>query len=263
VSVYGLPPIDWYAAGIRMLGRTAVECTRDALAATIAGDVAAVVGAETSTRKALVFDPFAGSANTLFWILRRLPRGTRGLGFERDDVIFQLTSRDLIALSSSIDLVHTDYATGIGGVAPATDELMIVFVAPPWGDAFDPTSGLDLRRTNPPIAEVADSLIYRFPQNRLLLAIQLYERTDATSLAELGARFDWSASKIYELTDAGNHGILLGTKGWVPHGPPPICGVAPALDGPHRPTRRRAGPHGPARRNHRSSADVSSRHDWG
>ena len=28
VSIYGLPPADWYEKGIRLLGRTAVELTR-------------------------------------------------------------------------------------------------------------------------------------------------------------------------------------------------------------------------------------------
>jgi hypothetical protein len=43
VSIYGLRPADWYARGVRLLGRTAVECTRDALANAIAQDVAAHV----------------------------------------------------------------------------------------------------------------------------------------------------------------------------------------------------------------------------
>ena len=30
VSLYGLAPTAWYARGVRILGRTAVECTRDA-----------------------------------------------------------------------------------------------------------------------------------------------------------------------------------------------------------------------------------------
>jgi hypothetical protein len=32
VSLYGLTPTAWYARGVRILGRTAVECTRDGLA---------------------------------------------------------------------------------------------------------------------------------------------------------------------------------------------------------------------------------------
>jgi hypothetical protein len=31
VSVYGMRPADWHAKGARLLGRTAVECTRDRL----------------------------------------------------------------------------------------------------------------------------------------------------------------------------------------------------------------------------------------
>jgi len=31
VSIYGMRPAEWYAKGLRLLGRTAVECTRDAL----------------------------------------------------------------------------------------------------------------------------------------------------------------------------------------------------------------------------------------
>ena len=31
VSIYGMPPREWYRHGIRLPGRTAVECTRDAL----------------------------------------------------------------------------------------------------------------------------------------------------------------------------------------------------------------------------------------
>jgi|SRR5262249_14645149 len=45
VSVYGLKPHQWYARGVRILGRTAVECTRDQLAALIGRDIAAAARA--------------------------------------------------------------------------------------------------------------------------------------------------------------------------------------------------------------------------
>ena len=97
------------------------------------------------------------------------------------------------------------------------DELLILFIAPPWGDAFDRTSGVDLRRTTPPVTEIVDFLLHRFPQNHLLCAIQVYEVVLPVSMAELRARFDWSTRRIYELNMPGqNHGILLGTKGWAP-----------------------------------------------
>jgi hypothetical protein len=42
ISIYGMPPREWYRHGIRLLGRTAVECTRDALGDNIGLDVASV-----------------------------------------------------------------------------------------------------------------------------------------------------------------------------------------------------------------------------
>jgi len=45
VTIYGLRPADWYARGVRLLGRTAVECTRDRLADRIGRDVAALAAA--------------------------------------------------------------------------------------------------------------------------------------------------------------------------------------------------------------------------
>jgi hypothetical protein len=40
VCIYGLRPVDWYDRGIRILGRTTVECTRDELADKIGSDIA-------------------------------------------------------------------------------------------------------------------------------------------------------------------------------------------------------------------------------
>lgn len=59
VSIYGLKPDDWYARGVRVLGRTAVECTRDKLAGLIGRDIAAAASAVRSAPP-LVVDLFAG-----------------------------------------------------------------------------------------------------------------------------------------------------------------------------------------------------------
>src|SRR4051812_12906926 len=96
VSLYGLAPAAWYALGVRVLGRTAVECTRDRLANLIGRDVAELAGAADSVAPVLV-DPFAGSANTLFWIQRQIA-GSRGIGFELDDAVFEATRRNLSIL---------------------------------------------------------------------------------------------------------------------------------------------------------------------
>jgi len=79
-------PAEWYAKGVRVLGRTAVECTRDGLGSAIGQDVAAIVGTRSARSRTLVVDPFAGSGNTLCWLLRHLP-GARGVRFESDATV--------------------------------------------------------------------------------------------------------------------------------------------------------------------------------
>lgn len=218
VSIYAMRPADWYASGVRLLGRTAVECTRDGLGDAIGRDVAAIVATAPPAAGALVIDPFVGSGNTLYWLLRHLP-AMRGVGFELDARVFEVTRPNLELLALPIDIVNTDYASGLTSMVVTTDQLLIVFIAPPWGDALSPMSGLDLRRTTPPIAEIVDFLVHRFGQNRLLCAIQVHETVEPISLAELRPRFDWSTLHVYGLNAAGeNHGILLGTRGWTPGG---------------------------------------------
>jgi hypothetical protein len=49
----------------------------------------------------------------------------------------------------------------------------------------------------------------------------VHETVDPASLAELKARFDWSVMRVYRLNSpGGNHGILVGTRGWVPRSGP-------------------------------------------
>ncbi len=216
VSIYGLRPADWYARGIRLLGRTAVECTRDELGDTVGKDVAAIAAMSPATAGALLIDPFAGSGNTLYWLLRHLP-GARGLGFELNSNVFQLTRRNIAALALPIEILNSDYKSGLAGVSVVADQLLIIFIAPPWGDALNTTSSLDLRRTTPPITEILGFLLQKFRQSQLLCAIQVHETVDPASLAEVKPRFDWSTLHIYDLNEPGeNHGVLLGTKGWTP-----------------------------------------------
>jgi hypothetical protein len=216
VSIYGLPPREWHAKGIRLLGRTAVECTRDELADAIGRDIAAVA-TKPGPVPSLVIDPFAGSGNTLYWILRHLPEA-RGVGCELDATVFQLTARNLEALSLPVTVVNSDYLTVVSGEAASAEDLIVAFIAPPWGEALGKDSGLDLRRTQPPITEIVAILQRTFGGRRLLCAIQVYEVIDPDSLAELKPKFDWSALRIYDLNLSGqNHGVLLGTNGWVPN----------------------------------------------
>jgi hypothetical protein len=193
-----------------------VECTRDALANNIGRDIATVAKSARLTSGVLVIDPFTGSGNTLYWMLRHLP-GAHGLGFEQDKKVFQLTFRNLETLSLPVDVSNQGYRAGLSSLTITPDQLVVAFIAPPWGDALNKSTGLDLRRTIPPITEIVDFLIGIVGKNPLLCAIQVYETLNPASLAELKPRFSWSAQRMYGLNAPGqNHGILMGTRGWVP-----------------------------------------------
>jgi len=215
LTIYGMPPREWYRHGIRVLGRTAVECTRDALGDQIGRDVASIA-IRMPSKEFVVIDPFAGSCNTLFWILRHLPN-SEGIALESDPQVFELTHRNLMALSQRIELVHGDYERLLPQFQVSEDPGIVAFVAPPWGTALDEVEGLDLRRTTPPITQVIEQIARRLQKHKVLFATQVYEKVNPTSLAQTQCRLEWSELRIYDISQAGgNHGILLGTKGWVP-----------------------------------------------
>jgi RNA cap guanine-N2 methyltransferase len=215
ISIYGMPPREWYRHGIRLLGRTAVECTRDALGERIGLDVASVA-ARMPSNQLVVIDPFAGSCNTLFWILRHLPNSV-GIAFESDPQVFELTHRNLATLDQRIELVHGDYVRLLEERRVPEDRGIVAFVAPPWGTALDEAQGLDLRHTTPPISEVIEQIVRQFPKRNILLAAQVYEKVSAPSLTQVQTRLDWTELRIYDINEKGrNHGILLGTKRWAP-----------------------------------------------
>jgi len=216
VAIFGMRPAEWYARGVRLLGRTAVECTRDALADAIGRDIAGVAATASPGGRPLVVDPFAGSGNTLHWITHHL-RDADAVGFELDRAVFDVSRRNLERLALSIELVHVDHLSGLSSLETGAGRLLVAFVAPPWGEALSETDGLDLRRTEPPVEGIVDALLDRFAANRLLCAIQLFQNTDQASIEALTARFKWSAIHVYDVSPPGqNHGVLLGTSGWVP-----------------------------------------------
>ena len=215
ISIYGMSPQEWYRHGIRLLGRTAVECTRDALGDRIGRDVAPVAKGMPSN-EFVVIDPFAGSCNTLFWILRHLPN-SEGIGFDSDPQVFDLTHRNLRVLGQRIELVHGDYEKLLRLLRVPEDRNIVAFIAPPWGTALDEAQGLDLGRTSPPIGAVIDQIAVEFSKYKILFATQIYEKVSTHSLAQIQMQLDWTELRIYNINDEGrNHGILLGTKGWTP-----------------------------------------------
>ena len=171
VSIYGLRPADWYARGVRLLGRTVVECTRDLFADLIGRDLAAVAKTTATGDGSIVVDPFVGSGNTLYWMARHI-RPDRSIGFEQDDVVFELTRRNLSIMRLGIDVLHDSCERGLKTLIVRDGELVILFISPPWGEALDLDAGLDLRRTTPPVAEIIDRATGVFHPHKLLFGVQ-------------------------------------------------------------------------------------------
>jgi hypothetical protein len=216
VRIYGMAATAWYGQGIRLLGRTAVECTRDALGNRIGRDIASIATTLPKTTHFTVIDPFAGSCNTLYWILRYVPN-SQGIACEFDSRVYELTKRNIAGLDRTIDLQHGDYQSLLADRHLPPDHVLIFFIAPPWGAALDEVAGLDLRCTTPPVTDIIGYITRTYPSQRVLLTTQVYEKLNPTSLRDVQALLGWSELRVYDLNDAGkNHGILLGTTGWKP-----------------------------------------------
>lgn len=216
LRLYGMPPSEWYARGIRVLGRTSVECTRDALADRIGRDIASVAARRPSDAPITAVDPFAGSCNTLYWILRHVPNAS-GVACESDPQVRALSRRNIERLHLPITLLEGDYGSVLATLEISGDRDLIAFVAPPWGNALDEARGLDLRSTEPPIIEIIRHIALTNRGRRIIFAVQVYEQLDQAPVEELRGYLDWSDMRIYDLGFQGrNHGILLGTKGWSP-----------------------------------------------
>jgi hypothetical protein len=165
ISLYGMPPAEWHARGVRILARTAVEAARDPLAKRIGETVAHLISKAASDLALSVVDPFAGSGNGLLWMVRSLT-GADGLGFEFDDAIFDLTNRNIALMGAPIGLVHGDCRSLIAKRRFPGRRRIVAALAPPWGDALSAKTGLDLSRTKPPINEMIDVFESGYPDNR-------------------------------------------------------------------------------------------------
>jgi hypothetical protein len=213
LRIYDMAPQEWHERGIRVLGRTAVECTRDALGDRIGRDIARVAHRAQAARPFWVIDPFAGSCNTLYWILRHIS-GSGGMALETDSQVYELSRQNLAVLDMSVELRKADFCSLLTGYPLPSDRDLIWFVAPPWGTALDEAMGLDLRHTTPPIAEIVRGILDAYPHHAMIFAIQIYERTIEASLGEVMAMLDWSELCFYDFGVAGrNHGLLLGHRG--------------------------------------------------
>jgi hypothetical protein len=214
VSLYGMRPAEWYDRGVRILARTTLEAVRDPLGNRIGQDVARIAATAPAGLTLGVVDPFAGSGNGLYSILRHLPRA-EGIGFEYEVAIFDMTTRNLALLNAPIRLFNGNFRRLLGECRFPAGTCTVAFLAPPWADALNAETGLDLGRTKPPVGEIVDAFERVYADNPLLYVVEVHERLVPEPLAALRERFEWSELSIYDLAGpTGRHGVLLGTMRW-------------------------------------------------
>jgi hypothetical protein len=209
-----MAPKDWYKRGIRILARTCLEAVKDPLGNKIGEGIAEVVARSHGSRSIGVVDPFAGSCNGLYAILQHLP-GARGIGFEIEPIVFDLTTRNIAHLNAPIELVRGSYKELIRTWRLPADYRIVVFLAPPWGDALHPVTGLHLDRTKPPILEIVRDFEQVYGSQPVLYVTEVHEVNEPAALKAIESAFDWTDLRIYDVNVPGlQHGILLGTSRW-------------------------------------------------
>jgi hypothetical protein len=207
-------PKEWHERGVRILARTCLEAIKDPLGNKIGADVAEVVARSHGGQLIGVVDPFAGSCNGLYAILRHLP-GAKGIGFEVEPAVFDLTTRNIAQLNAPIELVRGSYKNLVGTRRHPADHRVVVFLAPPWGDALHPATGLHLDRTKPPILETVRDFEQVYGSQPVLYVTEVHEVNEPAALKAVEAALDWTDLRIYDVNAPGlQQGILLGTRRW-------------------------------------------------
>ncbi|MFD9339806.1 hypothetical protein ACFWBF_36320 [Streptomyces sp. NPDC060028] len=158
LSLYGIPALDMADRGIRLLGRTVIECSVDAYTVPVAEELARLQ-AGTRPQGPDAYDPmavdlFCGSGNFGHHLGRHL--GCPVHAAELDPDVYESTAGNLDRIGSPISLHLIDYRDLLGKL-PARSTHDTYVVEPPWGPAFT-ADGLDLTRTSPPVSEILDDI---------------------------------------------------------------------------------------------------------
>jgi hypothetical protein len=216
VHLYGMAPRDWHERGVRILARTCLEAVKDPLGDEIGTSIAEVVSRAKIKGAVGVVDPFAGSCNGLYSMVRHLP-GSTGIGFELDAKVFELTSANIARLGAPIELIEGSYKDLVSRHKHPPDRLVVVFLAPPWGDALNPATGLHLDQTKPPILEIVRDFEEVYGSQPVLYVTEVHEVNEPVALKAVADAFEWTDLRIYDVNAPGlQHGVLMGSRRWSP-----------------------------------------------
>ncbi len=196
LRLFGLSTIAWYLLGVRIVGRSVIEATRDPQARFLARAVAQTLrehGHEISD----VIDPFVGSGNVLYHLVKETG-AKRGIGVELDPAICRLTSRNFEVMRRSLQLRGVEIRIHPGDWSLCRAFLgerpTLIHIGPPWGDAFT-AEGLDLRATQPPIKAILAEIEQAAGDAPIFAAISAFPKVVAESVSEILAGYKGFASR--------------------------------------------------------------------
>ena len=150
LSLYRVPAAEMDARWLKLVGRTAAECTVDRLCVEAAAAVARLVADARGPRR--VVDLFAGSCNIAFH-LAQAPNVVCHAS-ELDPMVYRAVRHNLSLLEAPVHLHNADYRDLLG-MLPAWGPNDVYVVDPPW--RYGP-SGRDLSRTAPALADVIENI---------------------------------------------------------------------------------------------------------
>ena len=190
LRLFGMNPMAWYCLGIRIRGRTAVEVTRDQHAQFLGESVAATLGA-SGIAVSDVIDPFVGSGNLLFHVLRAT-KATRGVGLDDNEDVMELTGRNFARLRSfgclKLRQIALHRQNWISAERHLENKPTLIIVDPPWGDAFD-SRGLDTRKTAPPMATILERLAHCAGTAPIFAMLKIHPLMVAESVTEITQKY--------------------------------------------------------------------------
>ncbi|MEU8512895.1 hypothetical protein AB0C76_15080 [Kitasatospora sp. NPDC048722] len=187
LSLYGIPAPRMEAAGIRLLGRTTIECCIDDYADAVADTLVGLhTGIPHEDDEPLVVDLFCGSGNFSHHLGTRL--GATVYAAELDPAVHAATRHNLDRIGARTRLHLGDYRDLLGKLT-ARGPRDTYFVEPPWGPAFTP-AGLDLTRTSPPVPTILDDIRRSRDGRPCLVAIKTNDQIahDSLNRSFAGAR---------------------------------------------------------------------------
>lgn len=210
LSLYNMPPKLMFERGIRILGRTAIECSIDSHAKEIAKNANKVRSIFSLTEDPILIDLFSGSCNLLYHLSNAI-NPCRTIAFENDYAIYNLTKHNLEIIDFHCEFYHGDYSELISKISfPQKTVPIVLIVSPPWGKGFTCKNGLDLLATEPPVDEIIRNIYKFFSGRQIIFMIQTHEKIVPRSVNSITSKFSFFYNTLdFSHSDDLNTGFLV------------------------------------------------------